>query len=99
MINSLLSSSEIPGLFSNEEVDRLPCAEDIRRQVYGISLYEGFCRRVRNNLKIVISLDYSTSKFHTVCSSNPAFYGCTIVWFDDLLSSSLQDLSSNMICS
>lgn len=39
MINSLICSGEVPGLFSPEEFERLPCADDLKKEYYGMSLY------------------------------------------------------------
>lgn len=44
LLNSLISSSEIPGLYTVDEAEHIfPDAEDIRRENYGKSLYEVFC--------------------------------------------------------
>ena len=48
LLNSLISSGEIPGLFSIEEIDKLfQNPEEIRRDFYGKTLYEAFCQRVK----------------------------------------------------
>ena len=57
MINSLIISGEIPGLFTLDEIDRMPASEDLKRDAIGKSLQEVFCERVSRNLKIVLSLD------------------------------------------
>ena len=38
MINSLLISGEVPGLFNLDEIERLPAAEEMRAQEIGRSL-------------------------------------------------------------
>ena len=85
LINSLISSGEIPGLFSQEEVDHLlaNCSEEIRQENFGKTLYESFCIRIQNNLHIVLSLDNSHEKFAGNCASNPAlFTKCEIIWLE-----------------
>jgi hypothetical protein len=62
-----------------------------------MSLYEAFCEKVKQNLKIVISLDYNRDNFQTTCAANPALYTCTIVWLDPLPSSSLQTLAGELL--
>jgi dynein heavy chain 2 len=46
MVNSLIISGEIPGLFTPEELERLPSAEELKKDALGISLHEAFCTRV-----------------------------------------------------
>lgn len=58
MINSLIVSGEIPGLFTTEEIQRMPIAEELRKEGLGKSLHDAFCEKVSQNLKIVLSLDY-----------------------------------------
>lgn len=85
LINSLISSGEIPGLFKQEEVEHLlaNAAEEIRQENYGKTLYESFCIRVQNNLHIVLSLDNTHEKFASNCASNPAlFTKCEIIWLE-----------------
>lgn len=100
LINSLISSGEIPGLFTQEEVDHLVSnnAEELRQEAYGKSLYEGFCLRVQNNLHIVLSLDNTHEKFTSNCASNPALYTkCEIIWLEGWSKdSSLQIVESEL---
>lgn len=60
LINSLISSGEIPGLYSPDEVERIfPNPEDIRRDYYGKTLYEAFCIRTKKNLRVVLNMDHT----------------------------------------
>lgn len=63
MINSLIVSGEIPGLFTLEELDRMPAVEDLRKDSIGITLQEAFCARVNSNLKLVLSFDHQKDGF------------------------------------
>ena len=76
IINSLISSGEVPGLYSQDEVEHLfgAQAEDVRRENYGRSLYESFCVRVQMNLRVVLSLDHTHKMFAANCASNPALF-------------------------
>ena len=60
IINSLISSSEVPGLYAQEEIERLfTDPEEVRRQYYGKTLYQAFVERIKQNLKIIVALDFS----------------------------------------
>ncbi|KAL4440929.1 hypothetical protein ABPG74_009342 [Tetrahymena malaccensis] len=85
LLNSLISSGEIPGLFTQDEVDHsFQNADEVRRENYGRSLYDIFCMRVRQNLRVVLSMDHSEETFASNCASNPAFFTkCTVVWLNN----------------
>lgn len=85
LINSLLSSGEIPGLYSPEEIEPLlsPLKDKLSEQGYFGSLFGFFVKRVRDNLKIVISMDPANDQFQSRCESNPAlFTKCNIQWWN-----------------
>lgn len=63
----------------------------------GKSLQEAFCDRVKNNLRIVLSLDYSKDGFKEMCASNPAIFSCNIIWFDNYSSQSLRTIASEYL--
>jgi len=86
LLNSLISSGEIPGLYSSEEVEHLyQSPEEVRRESYGKSLYEVFCGQVKNNLRVVLSLDHKKSDFDMNCAQNPALFSkCAVIWLDHL---------------
>lgn len=84
-LNSLLSSGEVPGLFSHEELEpMLSPLKEIMSQAGGFnyrSPYEFFVSRVRSNLHIVLSMDSTHPRFRSRCESNPAlFTKCSILW-------------------
>lgn len=85
-LNSLLCGGEIPGLFSNEELDSicLPLKEQQAQEGYKYkTLYSFFTARVRQNLHIVISMDPQNSNYQARCESNPAlFTHCSVQWLD-----------------
>lgn len=59
LLNSLISSNEIPGLFTQEEVEHIfPEPEEIKREYIGKTFYEAFCERVKKNLRVVISMNF-----------------------------------------
>ena len=93
MINSILSSGEIPGLFKREELD--PLLSSIRDEAadagYTGRLESFFYKRVKRNLHIALILDISSPRFNLFCDSNPALYSCCSVvvmesWSNETLS-------------
>lgn len=82
LLNSLISSNEIPGLFTLEEVEHIfPDPEQVRGETYGRTFFEAFCERVKRNLRVVISMNHKQESFLQNCAANPAlFTKCTIIW-------------------
>ena len=86
IVNSLLSSGEVPGMFNSQELDALlqPLKEAFSNEGYGYkSPYAFFVSRVQKNLHVVLSLDPTHPDFALRCESNPALYSrCTIMWLE-----------------
>jgi dynein heavy chain 2 len=58
--------------------------------------FEFFVSRVKKNLSIVLSLDYSHPKFVHNCASNPALYSkCTIIWSEGWNKDALLTVAKN----
>ena len=76
LINSLLSSGEIPGLYSPEELEPLlaPLRDTMSQEGFRGTLFAYFCARVKRNLHIVLVMDSSADSFTANCESNPALY-------------------------
>ena len=84
-LNSLLSSGEVPGLYSPEEIDPLlaPLKDKLSEQGYFGSPFGFFVERVKENLHIILSMDPRNELFQLRCESNPALYiKCNIQWWD-----------------
>eukprot|EP01135_Chromosphaera_perkinsii_P005308 Nk52_evm1s338 gene=Nk52_evmTU1s338 len=84
-INSLLSSGEIPGLYSAAEFEALvPHLKDKAAQAGFLgSFSDFFAHLVRQYLHIVLIMDSSNPNFSRLCESNPALYTrCTAIWRD-----------------
>ncbi|KAI9332693.1 dynein heavy chain and region D6 of dynein motor-domain-containing protein [Obelidium mucronatum] len=82
-INGLLSGCEIPGLYTQEEIDGLTSNLKDAHSEDGFSgsLFEYFVHRVRRNLHIALIMDSINPQFVTNCESNPALYTrCQIQW-------------------
>jgi dynein heavy chain 2 len=88
IINSLISAGEVPGLFSNEELDGLmaPLRDEMATSDQGYkhkSLFSYFTSRVRLNLHVVLSMDPGNTEFKMRCESNPGLFNhCSIQWMD-----------------
>lgn len=85
MINSLLSTGEVPGLFQGNELEPLlaPIKDEASESGWRGSLYDFFVARIKANMRVVLLLDCSEATFGVVCESNPALYNkCSILWMD-----------------
>merc|ERR1719193_169903 len=85
MINSLLSSGEVPGLFEPNELDALlnPLRDLASNEGHRGPLAGFFAVRVKANLHVVLIMDSSNPEFSLKCESNPAiFKTCTVLWME-----------------
>ncbi|CAM9144794.1 unnamed protein product [Heterosigma akashiwo] len=85
-VNSLLSAGEVPGLYTNEELEPLlgPLKELMMDEGTHRTPYDFFVSRVKKNLHVVLGMDSSHPKFVVRCESNPALYTCCdILWFGE----------------
>jgi len=58
--------------------------------------FEFFVSRVKKNLSIVMSLDYSHPKFVQNCASNPALFSkCNIIWCEGWTKEALATVARN----
>lgn len=99
-INSLLSSNQIPGIFSQEEVEGLlrDQAESLRADNYGKSVYECFLSRISKNLRIAISLEPGNTNLPSYLTNNPAILKtCDIVWLKDISGESLRQIAEHRL--
>ena len=64
-LNSLISAGEVPGLYTPEELEPLlaQLKDEMHNQYEYKTSFEFFVSRVKKNLRIVMSLDYSHPKF------------------------------------
>ena len=86
LLNSLLSSGEIPGLYSPEELEPLmtPLKQAATNVGYSGDLIAFFAKNVQTNLHIILVMDCSNPQFVINCESNPAFYKeCSVQWMDN----------------
>ncbi|KAG5491847.1 hypothetical protein JIQ42_01756 [Leishmania sp. Namibia] len=97
-INSLLSSSEVAGLFTQEEQDALlnPLKDEAAGE--GLSAYNFFVDRIARYLHIVVVMDPTNRNYEVQCRANPAlFTRCNVYWMGTWDSSSLKVVPRIMI--
>uniref|UniRef100_A0A8C9YGF2 Cytoplasmic dynein 2 heavy chain 1 n=1 Tax=Sander lucioperca TaxID=283035 RepID=A0A8C9YGF2_SANLU len=95
MVNSLLSSGEVPGLYTPEELEPLLASLKDAASQDGFTgpLYNYFSHRIQQNLHIVLIMDCSNSSFTINCESNPAFYRkCSVQWMEGWSESSMKKI-------
>ncbi|XP_068440329.1 cytoplasmic dynein 2 heavy chain 1 isoform X1 [Clinocottus analis] len=95
MINSLLSSGEVPGLYTPEELEPLLSSLKDAASQDGFTgpIYNYFSYRIQQNLHIVLLMDCSNSNFTINCESNPAFYRkCSVQWMEGWSESSMKKI-------
>lgn len=86
LINSLLSSGEVSGLFSPEELEPVlaPLRDQMAQDGFRGTLLSYFSSRVKTYLHIVLIMDSSSESFTANCESNPAFYtSCSFQSMED----------------
>lgn len=89
-INNMLNSGEVPGMFAQDEKDRV--VTDIREWVIKQGgnptkdgCYAAFIQRVRDNLHIVLAMSPVGEAFRARCRQFPSLINCcTIDWFSQV---------------
>ena len=97
-LNSLIASWEIPGLYTSEELEQIFAAlqDEFKTQYVHRHIFEYFKSKIKNNLRIVLSLDYTHPAFLTYCANNPALYSkCGITWREQWSKASMLHLCGN----
>nr|CRZ22352.1 BMA-CHE-3 [Brugia malayi] len=95
-INSLLSSGDIPGIFTTQEFDSflVSLREQASQDAFQGDLYSYFVMKVKANLHIILILNVDDTNFSLKCSSNPSLYKeCSIIWNETWNKNALSQLS------
>eukprot|EP00931_Biecheleriopsis_adriatica_P088379 TRINITY_DN62713_c0_g1_i1.p1 TRINITY_DN62713_c0_g1~~TRINITY_DN62713_c0_g1_i1.p1 ORF type:complete len:1031 (+),score=254.49 TRINITY_DN62713_c0_g1_i1:369-3095(+) len=85
-ISNLLSSGEVPNLFTGDELNAIRAQLDKASKEAKINqtpeaLYDFFISRVRENLHVVFCLSYIGSSFRDYCRMYPSLVSCTTaIW-------------------
>ncbi|XJO78526.1 hypothetical protein BDV3_002952 [Batrachochytrium dendrobatidis] len=98
-INSLLSGSEVAGIYAQDELDLiLNSLKDGHSQAgFRGSVYEYFVSRVRKHLHVILVMDHALPQFIINCESNPALYTrCQMLWMDAFSNESMTYLANEI---
>uniref|UniRef100_A0A7M5UV62 Cytoplasmic dynein 2 heavy chain 1 n=1 Tax=Clytia hemisphaerica TaxID=252671 RepID=A0A7M5UV62_9CNID len=92
LINSLLCSGDVPGLYTSEELDPLlnPLRDQASQDGFRGPMHAYFARRVMCNLHVILVMDSTAPSFVVNCEANPALYKCcSFQWMDGWSKSSM----------
>ena len=92
LINSLLCSGDVPGLYTSEELDPLlnPLRDQASQDGFRGPMHAYFAQRVMCNLHVILVMDSNASSFVVNCEANPALYkSCSFQWLDGWSKSSM----------
>ncbi|XP_019521077.1 PREDICTED: cytoplasmic dynein 2 heavy chain 1 [Hipposideros armiger] len=95
MINSLLSSGEVPGLYTLEELEPLllPLKDQASQDGFFGPVFNYFSYRIQQNLHIVLIMDCANLNFIINCESNPALHKkCQVLWMEGWSDSSMKKI-------
>eukprot|EP00073_Rattus_norvegicus_P049160 XP_017451443.1 PREDICTED: cytoplasmic dynein 2 heavy chain 1-like isoform X1 [Rattus norvegicus] len=95
MINSLLSSGEVPGLYTLEELEPLllPLKDQASQDGFFGPVFNYFTYRIQQNLHIVLIMDSANLNFIINCESNPALHKkCQVLWMEGWSDSSMKKI-------
>ncbi|XP_032214095.1 cytoplasmic dynein 2 heavy chain 1 isoform X5 [Mustela erminea] len=95
MINSLLSSGEVPGLYTLEELEPLllPLKDEASQDGFFGPVFNYFTYRIQQNLHIVLIMDSTNLNFIINCESNPALHKkCQVLWMEGWSDSSMRKI-------
>jgi len=83
MINSLLASGEVPGLYDPTEMGALlaPLQEQMVAEGFPDGPFAYFVSRIQKYLHVCLLMDPTNDQYEVQCQSNPALYTrCAIQW-------------------
>ncbi|OAJ37788.1 hypothetical protein BDEG_21780 [Batrachochytrium dendrobatidis JEL423] len=103
LINDLLASGNIPGLFPDEEVDGIINSMRGEAKAQGLvdtreSCWDIFIRLVRRNLKVVLCFSPVGNSLRSRCRKFPAIVNCTMIdWFQEWPEEALTSVANRFI--
>ena len=102
-INNILNSGEVPGLFAQDEKERMmteirPYAESLGLNPTKDVLFSTFINRVRDNLHIILCMSPVGEAFRSRCRQFPSLINCcTIDWFMEWPEEALTSVSNRFL--
>ncbi|XP_069664408.1 cytoplasmic dynein 2 heavy chain 1 isoform X2 [Haliaeetus albicilla] len=100
MINSLLSSGEVPGLYKIEELEPLlsPLKDQASQDGFTGPIFNYFTCRIQQNLHVVLIMDSTNLNFTINCESNPALYKkCQVLWMETWSENSMKKIPEMLL--
>ncbi|NXK72907.1 DYHC2 protein, partial [Amazona guildingii] len=100
MVNSLLSSGEVPGLYKTEELEPLlsPLKDQASQDGFTGPIFNYFTYRIQQNLHVVLIMDSTNLNFTINCESNPALYKkCQVLWMDTWSENSMKKIPEMLL--
>ncbi|XP_068037518.1 cytoplasmic dynein 2 heavy chain 1 isoform X5 [Anomalospiza imberbis] len=101
MVNSLLSSGEVPGLYKVEELEALlsPLKDQASQDGFTGPIFNYFKYRIQQNLHVVLIMDSTNLNFTINCESNPALYKkCQVLWMETWSEDSMKKIPEMLLC-
>ncbi|KAI8853660.1 dynein heavy chain and region D6 of dynein motor-domain-containing protein [Chytridium lagenaria] len=103
LINDMLASGNIPGLFPDEEVDNIINSTRNEAKAQGLVdtrevCWDLFIRLVRKNLKVVLCFSPVGNTLRSRCRKFPAIVNCTMIdWFHEWPDEALTSVATRFI--
>ncbi|KAF5303585.1 hypothetical protein FQR65_LT08186 [Abscondita terminalis] len=100
IVNALLCSGEVPGLYSTAELESLIVGlkDQMEQENYEGCLTDFFNKRVRRRLHLIVCLESDNSKFSEIIISCPALYNqCTVIWMSEWSTTTLDYVPQKLI--
>ncbi|XP_028968661.1 cytoplasmic dynein 2 heavy chain 1 [Galendromus occidentalis] len=96
IICGIIASGELPGLFAPQELE--PLKEVASDEGFRGGVFAYFAEKVKQNLRVVITMSYSDPRFNRRLEDNPAlFKHCTVVWTTGWSSETMENMPTLMI--
>ncbi|KAJ3198630.1 hypothetical protein HDU82_001178, partial [Entophlyctis luteolus] len=103
LVNDMLASGNIPGLFPDEEVDNIINAMRNEVKAQGLQdtreiCWDWFIKTVRRNLKVVLCFSPVGNTLRSRCRKFPAIVNCTMIdWFHEWPEEALTSVATRFI--
>lgn len=103
VVNDLLASGEIPGLFTEEEIDEIVAAVRSETKSAGLldtreNCWQFFINKVRRTLKVVLCFSPVGPNLRVRCRRFPALVNCTSIdWFHEWPENALLSVANRFV--
>ncbi|XP_017783105.1 PREDICTED: cytoplasmic dynein 2 heavy chain 1 [Nicrophorus vespilloides] len=100
ILNILLSSGEVPGLYNAAEQESLIAGlkDEASRENFDGDLYKFFVERVRNKLHVIVCLEKDNDSFWKILESCPSLLQkCYLCWMNEWSTKTIQSIPNLLI--